>query len=301
MTNEQRLRNLMTPSGHVDVVMDTDACNEVDDQFAISYLLRSQEKLHTVALYAAPYSWRDKVDVPTGMENSYREIIKLLALAEVECPAFRGSTAYMQDVCTPVDSPAARDLAARVEAYTPERPLYIVAIGAPTNVASAILMNPKVMENAVLVWLGGHGHDHGGADEFNMRQDPIATRIVMTCGIPLVQIPCECVSSVFSISKPELESYLVGKNPLADYLAGNILRAQERAGNAKWARVLWDVTAVGWLLNDNDRFMYSRVMPTLVPSPQARYMSDPQAPESRYVFWINRTALMTDLIDKLTK
>jgi inosine-uridine nucleoside N-ribohydrolase len=301
MTKEQRLKNLAVPNGQIDVVIDTDACNEVDDQFAISYLLKSTEKLNTVALYAAPYSWPGKATTQEGMEASYQEILKLLALANEEKPAFRGSDRYLSDKDTPVISDAVRDLCERLENYSPERPLYILAIGALTNIASALLLSDKVKENAVVVWLGGHGHDLGWTDEFNMRQDLAATRIVMTSGVPFVQIPCECVASTFGISGPELNEYLVGKNPLADYLANNILKAQKNAGNAKWARILWDVVAVGWLLNDNSRFMLSRVMPTYTPTDNYKYELTDGAPESSYIFWVNRTALMTDLVDKLTK
>ena len=55
MTNEQRIKNLSVPQGRVDVLLDTDAYNEIDDQFAISYLLKSKEKLNTKAIYAAPF------------------------------------------------------------------------------------------------------------------------------------------------------------------------------------------------------------------------------------------------------
>ena len=39
LSEQQRLKNLSVPVGKIDVVLDTDACNEIDDQFAISYLL----------------------------------------------------------------------------------------------------------------------------------------------------------------------------------------------------------------------------------------------------------------------
>ena len=55
MTNEQRIKKLSVPQGRVDVVLDTDAYNEIDDQFAISYLLKSKEKLTAKAIYAAPF------------------------------------------------------------------------------------------------------------------------------------------------------------------------------------------------------------------------------------------------------
>ena len=47
-------KRLECPNYTPDAVIDTDAYNEVDDQFAIAYLLRSQERVRTVAIYAAP-------------------------------------------------------------------------------------------------------------------------------------------------------------------------------------------------------------------------------------------------------
>ena len=40
------MKNLSVPSGKIDVVLDTDAYNEIDDQFAISYMIKSKEKIH---------------------------------------------------------------------------------------------------------------------------------------------------------------------------------------------------------------------------------------------------------------
>ena len=50
MNNEQRMKNLSVPSGKIDVVLDTDAYNEIDDQFAISYMIKSKEKIHVKAI-----------------------------------------------------------------------------------------------------------------------------------------------------------------------------------------------------------------------------------------------------------
>ncbi|MBQ4324115.1 MAG: nucleoside hydrolase, partial [Clostridia bacterium] len=172
MTIEQRIKNLSVPEGKIDVVLDTDAYNEIDDQFAIAYLLRSKEKLNTVAMYAAPFHNSNSNGPEDGMEKSYDELQKILSLAEeTDVPTFRGSRTYLTDEKTPVISDAAQDLAERVKAYSPEQPLYVVAIGAITNVASAILLNPEVKENTVVVWLGGHGLEWHDCREFNMFQD----------------------------------------------------------------------------------------------------------------------------------
>ena len=94
MTREQYLKNLSVPQGPVDVVIDTDTYNEIDDQFAVSYLIRSGEKLHTKAVYAAPFFNENSTSPGDGMERSYQEILKLFALlnlTEEDIPVFRGS------------------------------------------------------------------------------------------------------------------------------------------------------------------------------------------------------------------
>lgn len=301
MKNEQRMKNLEVPKGMIDVVIDTDAYNEIDDQFAVAYLLRSKEKLNTVAMYAAPFFNENSSDPADGMEKSYNEILKLLELADEKADVFKGSDKYLDDEKTPVISDAAQDLAERANRYSPENPLYIISIGAITNIASAILINPKVAENTVVVWLGGHARHYHDTREFNMYQDIAASRVVMSCGVPFVQLPCEGVVRDFTISKPELEYWFKGKNKLADYLAQYSIEQVDRYVKGKpWTRVIWDVTAVAWLLNDDNRFMLSRIEPTYLSSYEGKYEDTPGDP-MRYVYFIKRDALMEDMINKITK
>ena len=300
MTDEQRYQNLAVPAGKVDVVLDTDAYNEIDDQFAIAYLLRSGEKLTTKAVYAAPFFNGRSAGPADGMEKSYREIRKILRLAGVQVPVFKGSDRYLMSETAPVISPAAQDLARRAELYTAERPLYVVAIGAITNVASALLLNPHMAETTVIVWLGGHARHFRNTEEFNMRQDISAARVVMGSGVPFVQLPCEGVVSAFTVSGPELEHWLLGKNPLADYLAmSTITEAETYAKGRAWSRAIWDVTAIAWLLNEEGRFKESEIVPTLLPEPDMRYHAVEDALPMRYVTRICRDALLNDLIGKL--
>jgi inosine-uridine nucleoside N-ribohydrolase len=236
------------------------------------------------------------------MERSYDEIKKMLTLLGEERPVFRGAERYLPDETTPVLSDAARDLATRVEDYSPEHPLYVVAIGAITNVASAILLNPRVAENTVVVWLGGQGWDCAYTPEFNMMQDIAAARVVFASGVPLVQLPCCGVVSHFTVSKGDLRDWFVGKNPVADYLGKNtIAEAESYAAGKPWTRVIWDVTAVGWLLNDNERFMLESLTPTRLPSFAGYYEQNVRAPLMKYVYHINRDALMNDLFETLLK
>lgn len=302
MTNEQRIKNLSVPEGRVDVVLDTDAYNEIDDQFAISYLLKSKEKLNTKAIYAAPFFNQKSESPKDGMEKSYNEIFKILSLSGEKCDVFKGSEKYLDNENTPVISPAAQDLAERVKNYSPQKPLYVVAIGAITNIASAILLNPQFAENAVVIWLGGHALHYHNTKEFNMYQDVAAARIVMQSGVPFVQLPCMGVVNQFTVSKPELELWLKGKNDLADYLAENTIKeAESYAKGSAWTRVIWDVTAVAWLLNDSERFMESRIIPMPIPTYDNFYATDYNGYPMRYVYNIKRDNLMNDLFRKLTE
>lgn len=302
MTNEQRMKNLSVPEGQVDVVLDTDAFNEIDDQFAIAYLLRNGEKLCVKAIYAAPFKNEKSENAADGMEKSYREIFKILDLMGESREVLRGSDRFLPDEKTPVVSPAAKDLVTRAKGYSPEMPLYVVAIGAITNIASAILLDPATAENIVVVWLGGNGMHYHDTREFNLKQDIAAARVVFGSGVPLVMLPCKGVVSAFTVSRYELEHWLLGKNPLATYLAENtIAEAENYASGKPWTRVIWDVTAVAWLVNDRDRFMLSRVIPTPMPTYAHTYTVDENALPARYVYHIKRDALLADLIEKICK
>ena len=160
------------------------------------------------------------------MERSYNEIFKVLRLAgreDLSNIVYRGSTEYLPDENTPVLSDNASFLAELSRQYSPEKPLYVVAIGAITNVASALLLNPEMKENTVVVWLGGHAFHMNHTREFNMRQDVAAARVVFGCGVPVVQLPCLGVVDHFAASKQELEYWLLGKNELSTYLAENTI------------------------------------------------------------------------------
>lgn len=220
--NIRILKRLEKPGEVADAVLDTDTYNEIDDQYALAYMLKSEESIRVRAVYAAPFT-NCKSDGPKdGMEKSYEEIrhvLKLMGREDMYGSVYKGSGDYLPDEHTPVISDAAKDLAERAMQYSEEHPLYVVAIAAITNIASAILINPEIISRIVLIWLGGNALDWPNNREYNLYQDIAGARIVFGCGVPLVQLPCMGVVSAFTVSGPELEAHLRGKNPLCDYLA----------------------------------------------------------------------------------
>ena len=301
--NARLIRRLEKPKGRVDVVIDTDTYNEIDDQYALSYLIKSDEKLDLKAIYAAPFFNEKSTGPADGMEKSYWEIMNVLTLLEREDlkeHVYRGSTEYLPSETEPVISDAAKDLAKRAMDYTEEHPLYVVAIAAITNVASALLLNPDIKNRIVLIWLGGNATNWPDNKEFNLYQDVAGARIVFGCGVPLVQLPCMGVVSAFTTSGPELEYHLRGKNKLCDYLV-NVTTTEAAAcnGGPVWTRPIWDVTAVAWLL-DGD-FEEDCLIHSPIPEYDNRYAFDNNRHFIKYVYHIKRDKLFADLFAKLSR
>lgn len=303
LSNETLLRRLERPVGPVDVVLDTDAYNEVDDQYAIAYLLRSAPDISTKAIYSAPFLNEKSTSPEDGMLKSHAEILKVSSLCgrdDLHEFTFKGSNRFLPDEKTPVVSAAAEDLVKRAMARPDDSPLYVLAIGAITNIASALLLEPAIAGRIVIVWLGGNSVDWPDNLEFNMTQDVAAARIVFGSGAPIVQLPCQGVVTHLTVTKPELEHWLVGKNPLCDHLAGYTISETESYAHGKpWSRVIWDIATVAWLRSD--QFTCSRLMPIPVPEYDHRYGLSPDGHLYRYVYYVNRDAIFEDLFGLLTR
>lgn len=292
LTEKQREERLTVPAGKIRIVIDSDAKNEVDDQFAIAWAMRSPERFRVEAVYAAPFShtyYQRNLGNPEpavyedpkeGMELSYQEIRKLFSLLgeDPEGRVFRGAEHYIED--GPVRSRAVEDLIARGMAS--EEPLYVVSIGAATNVASALMLEPRLAEHIVVVWLGGQPCCYPYGIEFNLTQDIQASRCLFDSGVPLIWVPCMGVASLLSLSDADVREKLLGKSPIGTYLAQIVLdqftnldkavtRArtqrrlnlrgrddmpeayldQFRSEHVAWSRTIWDVSTIAFLKNPN--------------------------------------------------
>jgi purine nucleosidase len=291
-----RIERLKPPTGKIRLVIDTDTYNEIDDQFAVVHALLSPERLTVEAIYAAPFL-NDRATSPAdGMEKSYAEILRLLDRLNVSAEGFvfRGSTDYLAGAYQPQASPAAYDLVERA-LNTQDEPLYVVAIGAITNVASAILIEPKIRERIVVVWLGGHALHWSHTREFNLGQDLHASRLVFDCGVPLVHLPCMGVTSHLHTTVPEIERYVQGQGAIGDYLAETF--KSYRAEHRGWSKPLWDIVTVAYLLDS------AWVATNLVHSPiltdQTTWSFDEARHLIRSAYFARRDPIFRDLFAKL--
>lgn len=305
MTDSLLFSRLQRPTHYpLDVVLDTDTFNEIDDQYALAYLLTNTNKLSVKAICAAPFSNKKASTPEIGMELSYNEIIKVLTLLKKDSYkelTIKGSKSYLPSETQAVESPATRKIVElAINRTETGPPLYIIAIGAITNVASAILLEPKIIDKIVLVWLGGHSYTWPTNDEFNMMQDVAGARVVFGCGVPVIQIPCMGVVSAFATTGPELDYWIKGKNDFCDYIVEATEKEAALYKQGKcWSRAIWDVTAVAWLLSDTfqrDCFKHSPICQY-----DNHYSFDDNRHLIRYVYSINRDILMNDMFNKISK
>ncbi len=299
VSETQRIKMLQPPAGRpVRMVLDTDTYNEIDDQFALVYALISPE-LDMQAVYAAPFKNNRSTSPQDGMEKSYEEILRVLKRLDKspEDFAFKGSTRYLTDINNPERSPAAMDLVEKARKSSPEDPLYVAAVGAITNVSNAILIDPSIIDKIVIVWLGGNGHNWPHQREFNFRQDLNASRIIFDCGVPFVQLPCTPVVTHFTTTVPEMERYVAGRGAIGDYLL-KIFKEYHKDHFA-WSKVLWDMTAVAWLVND--KWLPSDLVHSPIVTDNYTFSFDNSRHLIRTVNFVNRDPIFRDFFTKLEK
>jgi inosine-uridine nucleoside N-ribohydrolase len=303
--HESLRRLLEIPSPRHQVVIDTDTYNEIDDQYAVAYGLLSPEHMDVEAVYAAPFLNNRSTSAGDGMEKSYQEILRILKILKRDAGgfAYRGSDRFMERAGKPVESASARDLIAK--ALQPRsKPLYVLTVGAPTNVSSAILMEPRIKEKIVVVWLGGATHEWPSAREFNLQQDIHASRVLFDSGAALVQIPTRNVAEHLRTTLPETERFLKGKGRLCDYLFDQFVGYYEKATAGRsqpypWSKVIWDISTVAWLIEP--KWAPSRLVPSPLLNEDFTWSQKPGRHPMRVATSINRDAVFFDLFQKLAK
>ena len=226
------------------VILDSDAFNEIDDQYAIVHLLTSPGQCDLLGMCATPYLNDRSVSAADGERKSYDEIVKLLSLTceNTELPVLHGSANFLSDRYTPEPSEAADWMIQTVKKY-PEEPVYIVALGAITNVASAFLKAPEIRENTVVIWLGANLPEVGkNIDEFNLREDISAGQVLFDSGAVIVLLPMAVTANVY-IAQTEMKDFLQRSSlPVCSYLHEEWCGYM---GEEAHGKVIWDLAGSG--------------------------------------------------------
>ena len=288
------------PAGRVRMVLDTDTYNEIDDQFALVHVMLSPAEVDLQAVYAAPFLNNRSSSAGDGMEKSHEEILRLFGLLgqEPEGIVFRGSDRFMDSPRDIVQSPAVEHMLSLLA--DGDDPLYVVAIGAPTNVSSVLLAARErhldIGDRMRVVWLGGQPLHWPNAREFNLMQDPIASRLLFQLSPSLTLFPCLGVASHLLTTVPELERHLAPLGPVGTFLTDRFAAYSD--DHHAWAKEVWDLAATAYVINPD--WTRSRLAATPdLDTVTLDWIPQPEGPPMREATMVARNAIFRDLFEKV--
>lgn len=229
------------PASRIRLIVDTDAKNEADDQFAIMHHLLTP--MFDVCGIIATHFEQKTGHTGTSMEASYREIEKVLTLAEIEdVPFFRGCVSPLR---SPGDTPESEGTAFLISQARQPGKLYVAVQGAMTNVAAAINAAPDIAANLVILWNGG-GPYPKGRPEFNVMQDPDAVRAVLASNAEIWQTD-QSVYCTLEVTLAELKSRVGSCGKIGRYLVEQLEAENQIEYNPNFLLR----SGENWVLGDN--------------------------------------------------
>ena len=232
----------------INLILDTDTYNECDDQFALSYLIKSKDLFNIESITVAPYS-HTKIDVKVkyGQELSYNEILKICNWLNFNTDnnVFKGSMDYIQNGYDEKNDAVNKI----IEIAKKNNKTYILGIGAITNIALAIKKEPKIVNKIEVIWLGGNELAYKDNLEYNFRQDVEAVKIIFESKVKLTILPCKNIVSELKIDINTLKKYLENKSKLCNYLIERFYNDGYHC--VQESRVIWDISVIAYMINKN--------------------------------------------------
>lgn len=230
------------------VVLTTDCGAEVDDQWALTHLaLCSEFDLKGVVTTHAP-----GLRAETSARKA-REILDRLP-ASNRPPVMAGSSRPLADRTHPRRNAGVDFLLDQARGHTAENPLIVLIIGAATDVASALLIDPSWADRVSFVAMAFEGWP-GGTDPWNVKNDVAAWQVVMSSKAPLVVGDSAVTRRRLKMTRARARALLDGHGPAAqvlvalvgDWLDHNPDLARREAGSAE-AWPIWDEVVTAHLL-----------------------------------------------------
>ncbi|NYI39956.1 nucleoside hydrolase [Demequina lutea] len=143
-----------------------------------------------------------------------------------------GAERAMSDTTRPQASDATERILAEAMRDDP-RPLFYVAGGSLTDLASALLLHPEIAGPLTLVWIGGFGHDEDlsglvADDEYNFSMDVAAAGVIFDAPeLEVWQVPRTTYAACI-MSDAEMITQWAMAGPLGAHLRDEVRAEMER-------------------------------------------------------------------------
>ncbi|MFC4701576.1 nucleoside hydrolase [Glaciecola siphonariae] len=224
------------------IVLDADTANEIDDLYAVVAAL-IEPSWNVVALNAAHWQTSHWTS-PTSMEDSHRLNQVLTGHLQMQVPTKRGAPARMYDWGDQAQhSAAAYEIIKQAHNMAEGERLTVIALGALTNVASALFIDSSIADKISLFWLGS-SYDFEkeimGTTDFNCIMDTQALHYLLNSSVPMTVIPVN-VAYDMQFDYAETAQRLKGTHPLGDLLVD---RWTNHMDGSRQARAIWDLALI---------------------------------------------------------
>ncbi|MFB5678320.1 nucleoside hydrolase [Paenibacillus terreus] len=279
------------------LIINTDAKNEADDQFAIVHALLTP-RFMIKGIIAAHFGTERTNE---SMLESYEECEYVLSLMgdAGKVPVFKGAPHAIPDEQTPVMSEGA-ELIIREAMSDDPSPLYVIFLGPLTDMASAYLAEPRIAEKLTCVWIGG-GKYPEGEWEFNLKNDINAANVVMQSPIEFWQVPRNVYTTI-RVSLAELALKVRPYGAIGQYLFQQMIEVNDKLADnmhfpkgEKWS--LGDSPAVSLLLDAHDYGWEMRSAPHITK--EMYYVHKPTERKIRVYHDVDSRFTLEDMFAKL--
>ena len=210
---DRRLPEIPPPDEQIRVIIDTDAKNEIDDQFALTLAVLSEERFDIEGFVATHFD--NDHGGHDSIAQSAREIETVLEKTgkSGHWPVKHGSHPLRYS-----DEPRPSDgvdfIIDRAMDGDPEDPLWVIGLGAATNMASAMLTEPRIVDRVVAFWhLRTNWPDR--CTNFNVFNDVRAARLLFHSPLPFVLFD---TGGHLNCPMPESERHIAPYGEIGRYL-----------------------------------------------------------------------------------
>lgn len=171
------------------------------------------------------------------------EILQTMGLTGT-VPVHAGAPGKLAAAKTPVDNPGTRAIIAEAMREDTKLPLFVTVGGGLTEVASAVMLEPRIASRMTLVWIGGDAYPAGGTGETNFNIDSLAAQYLFNeTGLRIWQVP-RSVYKTCLVSATELQAFVAPYGKI-----GQWLYRQVEVPSGTYTPVL--NTGETWTLGDN--------------------------------------------------
>lgn len=302
-------------SQKIKILIDTDANNELDDQHALAYAFLNLDIFDVVGVTVNNTRNGD------GIKGQYEEAKRIIKLFDLEdkVPLFIGAEKSYEQIYPLVeqvsfDGQPAVDFIIREAMKMEEEKLVLVPIGKLTNIALAILKEPKIVDKIRVIWLGGNYPDPG---EYNLENDTSSVNPVIESGVEFEMVTVRYTettgTAAVRVGLASIEDNMKGKGPVVrssitgrhggsftcfgDYSV-NLFRNAKMYGNPP-ARSLFDMAVLAILKNENWGERVEIPAPKLVGNTWIEQANN----NNKISYWenFNRDAIVNDLFGLMHK